>query len=394
MGISPQTRVGDGPSERRPTFRRALRTASAVVVASVLLLSPACTAVSAPDISIDLRTHVLNTLDALDQYGLVRAVLVSRSGENILEFWRGDDAHDYVNVQSVTESVVSILIGIAIDRGDIPGVYATLGELLPAYRDAMSPEVAGLTLDAILSHTAGFAPDDFTGNNTLNYSSSSDWVGAIIADRVARGPGDGTFAYSSAGAHVLAAILDEATDGSVLDFARAHLFEPLGIDSTPAWTKAQEGTPAQLERLVEEYFAAGFAWPTDPQGVQRGDSRLKLRPDDLLTLGLLFLHHGEWRGEQVVSEQWVQTSTSRQADVVNTNPNGFGYQWWVDESRRDPMFLALGYEGNLIAVIPDRNVVVAIASAESGHDPIDATRKFYIGDALALLEVAILPYLE
>ena len=110
--------IGDAPRGRRSTFRRALRAASAVVVASVLLSqsgvhapttrpipSPICTPTSWRP-----STPWMST-------AIVRAVLVSRSGENILELWRGDHAHDYVNVQSVTKSVVSILIGIAIDRG-------------------------------------------------------------------------------------------------------------------------------------------------------------------------------------------------------------------------------------------------------------------------------------
>jgi CubicO group peptidase (beta-lactamase class C family) len=400
MGIPRHPRECDNPRGRRLTLRRALRSASALAAASVLLVCSACTAGYTPDPVANLHAHVVETVNALDDFGNVRAILVSKSGENMLELWRGDHAHDYLNVQSVTKSVISILIGIAIDQGAISGVSATLGELLPRYREAMSPEVAAITLDAILSDTAGFAPDDFTGSSidftgsTIDYASSPDWVGAIIADRVARGPGDGRFAYSGAGAHVLAAILDEATDGSVLDFARANLFEPLGIDSDPAWTKAREGTPEQLDRLAAEYFAAGFAWPTDPQGVQRGDSLLKLRPEDLLTLGLLYLHDGEWHGRQVVSKQWVQTSTTRQVDVVASNPNGYGYQWWVDETRGHPMFLALGYEGDIIAVVPDRELVAVVASAQNGHAPVDEARQFYIGDALALLTVAILPYVD
>ena len=138
-------------------------------------------------------------------------MLVYEDGESVLELYRGEDAKDYLDLRSVTKSVVSTLVGIAIDEGLITGVDATLGELLPAYRDVMNAEVAAIPLDRILTHTAGFA-----GGRT-NWTSTSPRrtaVGAIIADRVARGTGDGSFEYSSAGSHLLAAILDEATGGT------------------------------------------------------------------------------------------------------------------------------------------------------------------------------------
>lgn len=377
------------------SVRRAVRTSTLLAAASVLLAISACTGGGEVRRESDeLQTDVVDALEELDEYDKVRAVLVNQGGENTLELWRGDDAHAHINLRSITKSVLSTLVGIAMDQGLIAGVDATLGSLLPAQRAAMTPEVEAIPLDAILSHTAGFAPDTEAGGSELEFWTSPDWIAAIVADRVARGPSDGGFAYSSAGSHVLAAILDEATDGSVLDFARENLFEPLGIDTDPAWAEAHEGDPEELSALAEEYDAAEFAWPTDPQGVQQGDSLLKLTPDDLLTFGLLFLHDGGWDGVSVVPSEWIEASTTSHVDIPGGSPNGYGYQWWVDDAAGDRMYLALGYAGNVVAVVPDRDLVAVIVSEFELSDPSASSEELYTGEALALLETAILPHTD
>jgi CubicO group peptidase (beta-lactamase class C family) len=340
--------------------------------------------------SADLQERVSDYLDKLDEYDNVRAVLVYRGGEPVLEYYRGEEARDYLNARSVTKSVISTLIGIAIDQGAISGVDARLGELLPLYRDIMNAEVAAIPLQSILTHTAGFAAGGTSSDvGQLNFYTSPDWVAAIISDRVERGPGSGRFVYSNAGAHLLAAILDEATDGTVLDFARAELFDALGIDTEPAWVKVDDGTPEQLAALAEEYFAADFAWPTDPQGINEGSSLLKLRPEDFAKLGLLYLNEGEWEGASIVSSAWVKEATAAHVDTDMT-PNGYGYEWWTDSTGTDPMYLALGYAGNVIAVVPDRELVAVVASQYRGVDPIDEVQKFEGYEAIGLVQYVIL----
>jgi CubicO group peptidase (beta-lactamase class C family) len=332
----------------------------------------------------DLGTRVGEYLDQTDEHDKVRAVLVYEDGAPILELYRGEDAKDYLDVRSVTKSVVSTVIGIAIDEGLISGVDATLGDLLPARRDAMNDEVAAIPLDRILTHTAGFE-----GDGQWDFSSAPDTVGAILADRVTRGPGDGSFEYSSAGSHVLSAILDEATDGRVLDFAREHLFDPLGIDTEPAWIGTDQGTPEERAANFEEYLAADFAWPTDPQGIHAGWSFMKLRPDDLATLGLLYLAGGEWEGESLVSPAWVTDATTTHVETSFT-PNGYGYQWWTHTGEGDEMFAAVGYGGDLIAVVPDRNLVAVVVSTYGGLDPLENAQKFNDGEAMTLVQYVIL----
>jgi CubicO group peptidase (beta-lactamase class C family) len=374
--------------------RNARGRATGAMLFVVLLVLTACTAPSAQNRETtsvpDLSARVTEFLTLSDQYNKVRAVLVFQDGESVLELYHGEDAKGYLNLRSVTKSVMSTLIGIAIDEGFITGVDATLGDLLPAYRDAMSAEVAAIPLDRILTHTAGFAAGGLKNDvGELDFFSAPDWVGAIIADRVARGPGDGSFAYSNAGSHLLAAILVEATGGSVLDFARAKLFDPLGIDSEPAWVEIDQGTPEEQAAFAEGYLSAGFAWPTDPQGIQEGQSLLKLRPEDLAKLGLLFLNDGVWEGDSIVSASWVNTATATHVDTEVT-PNGYGYQWWTQTDGDGSMFIAVGYGGNLVAVVPDRGLVAVIASTYTGIDPLENAQQFYPEEAISLVRDVIL----
>ena len=231
----------------------------------MLIAFTACTAPANEDRraaeSADLGTRVSEYLEQRDEYEKVRAVLVYEDGERVLELYRGEGAKDYLNLRSVTKSVVSTLIGIAIDEGLITGVDATLGELLPAYRDEMNAEVAAIPLDRILTHTAGFAAGGSgTDVGQLDYYSTPDWIGAIIADRVTRGPGDGSFEYSNAGSHVLAAILDEATDGSILDFAERSCSTHSGSTPNPPglrWTRAPPRNSRRSPRSTSQRASHG-----------------------------------------------------------------------------------------------------------------------------------------
>jgi CubicO group peptidase (beta-lactamase class C family) len=326
---------------------------SAGVLSVTLALAGACTG-SQPEAKTDssgptLDVAVEEHLATQDIFEDVRAVLVSQDGELVLEDYRGTDATAYWDAQSVTKSVVSTLIGIAIDEGRIDGVEARLGQLLPDYAPQMDPAVADVTLEDVLTMRAGFAgsvydpPTDFIG--------TPDWIAAILAE--ARPSAAREFAYSNDGAHLLSAVLEEATDMPVLEYARSRLFDPLGIDTRPV------AQPLAVPRNVDAYLGADFAWAVDPQGLNTGWGGLKLRPDDMLKLGLLHLRGGEWQGRQIVSPTWVQQATRAHVEASGAG-EGYGYMWWVGEADDAAAYRAWGYGGQLIEVVPDQDLVVAV----------------------------------
>jgi CubicO group peptidase (beta-lactamase class C family) len=287
-------------------------------------------------------------------YEDLRAVLVIVGGRPLVERYYDSSAEAASGVFSVTKSVMSILVGIALDEGELGGLDQTLSELLPDYAAMMTPEVAGITLRQVLTMTAGL-PEDSPGSDPLPFETAEDWIAAIASGGLGQPPGAG-FAYASAGSHLLSAILAEATGRSVLDYARDKLFDPLGIDSEPA------AEPLAVVENVPVYEAASFAWPIDPQGLHLGYTLLKISAPDMAKLGQLMLDDGRWDGDQIVSTQWVAESTRAQVPTGHGfGGDDYGYHWWVTTTDGHDAFAAVGFGGQLIEVVPDLDLVVVVS---------------------------------
>jgi CubicO group peptidase (beta-lactamase class C family) len=287
-------------------------------------------------------------------------------------------------MQSVTKSVVSTLVGIALEEGLIGSIDDTLEQLLPRYADVMSPEVAGTTLRQLLTMTAGFPSGEEPPAPA--FVRSDDWVREILTNPESP-PGEG-FLYSNGTSHLLAALLEEATGTSALDFARSRLFGPLGIDTRPAFRpRAVPGEPRAED--IAAYENADFAWPVDPQGVSTGWWGIKLRPRDMVKLGRLFLGGGRWGDQQVVPADWVDQATTPQVAVDGVGEgNGYGYQWWTGTVDGDEAFGALGYGGQLIQVIPGRDLVVVTTTEVRLDDP--TSHGISLNVLLSIVEDAII----
>ena len=282
---------------------------------------------------------------------LIKSIVITVDGQPVVQHFSADSGPDvHHNGYSVTKSVMSMLIGIAIEEGAIAGVDRTLADLLPQYVPVMAPGVGAVTLEQVLTMTGGIVEDEFF----TAYAPTADWTQVTLSRPLSRPPGTG-FAYSSPGSHLLSAILTKATGQSTLDYAREKLFGPLQIESQPA------AEPTLAVADIPAYDrAAGFGWSTDPQGLNLGFVDLKLTATDMTKLGQLNLDEGRWQGHQVLPAGWVRTSTSA---VVpwDAGPGGYGYQWWISESHGYRVFAAMGRGGQLIEVIPDLRMIVVVS---------------------------------
>jgi CubicO group peptidase (beta-lactamase class C family) len=317
-------------------------------------------------------------------YEDLRAVLVLVGGRPLVERYYDSSAEATSNVASVTKSVMSILVGVALDEGDVGSVDQTLSELLPEYAAIMAPDVAGVTLDQVLTMTAGL-PEDPRAPATTPHYLTEDWVAAILSGGLEQPPGEG-FAYASAGSHLLSAILVEATGRSVLDYARDKLFNPLGISTDPA------AEPLAVEENLPVYEAASFAWPVDPQGVHLGDAFLKISAPDMAKIGQLMLAGGRWDEKQIVPAQWVTESTRAHVSTGGYGVGGddYGYHWWVTTADGHDAFAAAGFGGQLIEVVPDLDLVVVVScTIPEGPERLDAST--FRGLVNAMVAPAIAP---
>jgi CubicO group peptidase (beta-lactamase class C family) len=287
-------------------------------------------------------------------YEDLRAVLVLVGGRPLVERYYDSSAEATSNVASVTKSFMSILVGIALDEGVLGSIDQTLSELLPKYAAIMAPDVAGVTLEQVLTMTAGLPEDPRAA--APPYYLTEDWVAAILSGGLEQPAGEG-FAYASAGSHLLSAILVEATGRSMLDYARDKLFNPLGISTDPA------AEPLAVEENLPDYEAASFAWPVDPQGVHLGDAYLKITGPDMAKIGQLMLDDGRWDDKQIVPALWVTESTRAHVPTGGYGPGGddYGYHWWVTTADGHDAFVAAGFGGQLIEVVPDLDLVVVVS---------------------------------
>jgi len=288
----------------------------------------------------------------------LHAIIVAHRGETVLaEAFRGPSLDRPANVKSVSKSIVALLTGVAIDRGAIPDVTARLGEVAPRLvpRGA-DPRVPALTVEDLVTMRAGLERTSGPGYGA--WVSSRNWVADALGRDFVAEPG-GRMLYSTGSFHVLGAALSEATGRSLLDLARDWLGRPLGIEIPP--------------------------WTRDPQGRYMGGNEMALSPRALLRIGEMIRQQGSWNGTRVVSSDWLATSFEPRARSPWSGL-GYGYGWFLGGQGADRFVLARGYGGQILCVLPEREVTIAITS-----DPSRPARsEGYFGDLMDLIRGPVL----
>ena len=285
----------------------------------------------------------------------IHSVTIVRNGtlvaDGIIYPFDGDSKHI---VHSVTKSIISTLIGIALEQGAIDSVQQPVLSFFPGRTAAnLDPNKEQMTLEHLLTMTSGFNCQDsylYRWQGIEQMQQTDDWVQFMLDLPMSEAPGT-RFEYCNGASFLLSAIIQETTGMSAADFAAEHLFGPLGIDDV--------------------------AWPANPQGISIGWGELRLRPQDMAKIGHLYLNQGRWDGEQIVPAAWIEASTREH--IPATLADGYGYQWWVDDAGYT---MALGYAGQFIYVVPEQELVVAFTS-NLGED------EFY--QPQTLLETFIIP---
>jgi CubicO group peptidase (beta-lactamase class C family) len=235
------------------------------------------------------------------------------------------------DVASVTKSVTSVLVGIALDKGYLRSIDQPVMTLLPGAATAtLDPRKQQVTIEHLLTMTSGLDCGFEPGERELAaMRRTEDWAAFALALPMRAAPGT-RYAYCSCNNHLLSAILSAQTGESGLVFARKHLFGPLGIRDV--------------------------IWPADGKGRSHGWGDLHLLPRDLAKIAYLYSRGGRWNGTQIVSEQWVRRSTTPHVEV--RDGVGYGYSWWINIARQPPVFEAVGRGGQRAAVVPDEDLVV------------------------------------
>jgi CubicO group peptidase (beta-lactamase class C family) len=298
-------------------------------------------------------------LDVSKPLYTLRNVVVVRNGFLIDErYYDKSNVSTLRYIASVTKSITSILVGIALEQGKIKNLDQTVGELLPeAVAKAPASAVNGVTLAQILMQTSGFPSDRQSDTRNLEPQ---------VRDIALEPTNPPVWRYSSAAVSLISPILARAIGGSVEDFAKAALFSPLGIDD--------------------------YDWRRDTVGDVRTDSGLRLRARDLAKLAWMMADGGRWRGRQVVPAQWVAESTRRHITMGwHLGPMtdiDYGYLWYTGTMQGRAVILAWGYGAQYALIVPSLNLVVVTLADPPGPKELSQQNAQVMGLIAQIVELA------
>jgi len=289
----------------------------------------------------------------------LHSLLISHRGELIFErYYNGSRRDRPANIKSASKSIISALVGAAIDRGHIPGVNTPIVRYFPELAKDPDARKRDITVEHLLMMRPGL--EGTSGRNYGPWVTSRNWVRHALARPMFAAPGE-EMEYSTGNTHLLSAILTKATGRSTWQFANEVLARPLGF------TLPQ--------------------WPRDPQGIYFGGNDMLMTPRQMLAFGELYLSEGRWavpagRGtrptyEQILRQEWVErscegrTRTRRPGNPAFGPGRGFdpmrdrryGYGWWVHEIRDVEACFAWGYGGQYIFVMPELDLVMVTTSS-------------------------------
>lgn len=273
----------------------------------------------------------------------VDSVMIVRHGYVVAEaYYAPSTADTRFTLYSTTKSVISALIGIAVEQGHIASIDEPVLSFFPDRTVAnLDAQKEAMTLRDLLTMGSGFECDVSTDPESENaVNESDDGIQATLDLPMASAPGS-QWRYCNLNFLLLSAILETATGQSAKDYAMANLFEPIGISDV--------------------------AWATTPMGGNGGAAGLQLSLRDLAKFGYLYQRGGEWNGEQIVPAEWVADSLANQ--LSTPFGTGYGYGWWVFEGLGG---MALGAGGQYIFVIPGIDVLLTATGSAT-----EATRSMH-----------------
>ncbi len=266
------------------------------------------------------------------------SLILSRNGTIVAEEYtnyKTYGADSIKNIMSVTKTFTGILVGLAIDKGFIKSVNDPINNYLTGIVTFHDNIKANITIDQLLKMSFGHSWNGTSSSSLFEecFFESEDNLQFILDLPLVATPGT-VFNYSDGASHLLSVIITEATGVSTLDFAAENLFDPVGITE--------------------------YRWSTDNRGYHLGAAYLRLKPRDMVKFGNLIMNKGKYNGNQIVPESWINEMTATKISTKNDVPYGpeYGYQIWLGTESGHRYYMAMGWGGQFIIIIPDLQLIV------------------------------------
>lgn len=289
----------------------------------------------------------------------LQSLLISVDGELVFEeYYNGTDPRRPANMKSASKSVISALVGLAIEQGYIESVETPIAEYFPEFiSETRNSDKLGITIENLLTMQSGL--ETTSNRNYGRWVLSDNWIEFAIEQPLVADPGT-RMLYSTGSTHLLSAILTRATGMDTRSFAQQALTRPLG-------------------------YSMNY-WSQDPQGIYFGGNDMEWTPRQMLLFGELYLNDGQHEGQQLLSPQWVAVSHQPHARSPRGQGRFYGYGWWLRDLAGMQVPVAWGFGGQLIFVVEELDMVV-VATSDSDPSP---SRRGHLRAIYDLVEEQIL----
>ncbi|MEN8906316.1 MAG: serine hydrolase domain-containing protein [Clostridiales bacterium] len=278
-----------------------------------------------------------------DKYPHVLSIVVARNDNIVFEkYYNGTTKHTLNALCSITKNFSNALVGTAIQNGYIKDVEQKALDFFPEYQPYVTnPKVKNISIKNLLTMRAGFTFNKISGNDSDIYS-SNDWIKYMFSQSFITAPGESySYLCNNTPVHILSGLVNKKSGMKHSQYPDKYIFSKLGI---------------------YKYF-----WFEDPQGNKHGMGGLYLRTQDMVKFGCLYLNDGIWKNERILPKGWVKKSTMNYTDNINSHGESFGYLFRTSVEANHKTYIAAGYGGQYIFIVPDLKLVVAINSKIDAH---------------------------
>lgn len=261
-------------------------------------------------------------------------------------------------INSCTKSIVSALYCIGLGEGWLPSIHSPIVEWFPELQHSSDHRKRSITVEHVLTLTAGFRWNEFGGNKDFpRMTRTKQWLKYVLEQPLTNEPGT-SWCYNSGISQLLSAIITRASGQSLAEIAEQKLFQPLDISD--------------------------YRWKSDPEGYYTGGYGMELTAVDMLKFGRLFLQQGSWNGKQIIAAQHCKQATAPYIQVEAPEQGYYGWHWWYDEQDGLPYYYARGYGGQFIIIVPSSDAVLVFTR----------NQKHKARSPLELFRELICPYLK
>ena len=304
-----------------------------------------------------MNKEELHDLIAKQQPNICQIVVYKNNEKINSDCWNDYKVDDCTHIMSATKSIIALLMGIALDKGQIRSID---DKVLDYFHDYKIKRGEKTIQDVTLRHLLTMrAPYKCKGDPWTKVCSSDNWTFSSLNFLGGRKGLTDEFNYQTVCLHILSGILYRTTNMKTVDYANCYLFEPSGIKPH---INFEAKTAEEHKQFTISKTPKGNIWFCDPDGLGTPGYGLCMSAEDMAKIGLLCLNKGIYGGQQIVSARWIEEMTTpRTVESDHFRGMDYGYLWWIID-REKKIYAAIGNSGNVIYVNPEKNIVVAVAS--------------------------------